>query len=172
MLLPERCHAFSTTVRAQTLVSIAVDKNHRQDAIIEQVFADLKVSARAHLHSGYFESNSARLVLVANTFNLTRAAGATAGGRQAGATTASTGINDPRARLSSSGEFEGYVMGNDLAALTRDFLPVPSSQPNVLLHVVDHAIGSPAPLGVVIADLAARHSPRAEARVARLLGRQ
>ena len=83
-----------------------------------------------------------------------------------------SGISDPRARLSSSGEFEGYVMGNDLAALTQDFLLVPSSQPNVLLHVVDHAIGSPAPLGLVIADLADRNSPREDAQVARLLGRE
>jgi hypothetical protein len=41
----------------------------------------------------------------------------------------------------------------------------------VLLHVVDHAIGSPAPLGLVIADLADRNSPREDAQVARLLGR-
>ena len=83
-----------------------------------------------------------------------------------------SGISDPRARLSSNGEFEGYVKGNDLAALTQDFLLVPSSQPNVLLHVVDHAIGSPAPLGLVIADLADRNSPREDAQVARLLGRK
>ncbi len=83
-----------------------------------------------------------------------------------------SGISDPRARLSSSGEFEGYVKGNDLAALTRDFLLVPSSQTNVLLHVVDHAIGSPAPLGLVIADLADRNSPREDAQVARLLWRE
>ena len=83
-----------------------------------------------------------------------------------------SGISDPRAQLSSSGEFEGYVKGDDLADLTRDFLLAPSSQPNVLLHVVDRSIASPVPLGLVIADLADRNSPREDAQVARLLGRQ
>jgi hypothetical protein len=47
---------------------------HRGHAIIEQVHADLKASALAHLPSGRFTANSAWLVLAVITFNLTRAA--------------------------------------------------------------------------------------------------
>jgi hypothetical protein len=44
-----RFHAFFTT---STLDTVAADKNHRGHAIIEQVHADLKNSALAHLPSG------------------------------------------------------------------------------------------------------------------------
>ena len=80
-----RFHAFFTT---SDLSTIEADKTHRGHAIIEQVFADLKGSALAHLPSGRFAANSAWLVLAALAFNLTRAAAALAGGPHAKATTA------------------------------------------------------------------------------------
>jgi hypothetical protein len=80
-----RFHAFFTT---STLDTVTADKVHRGHAIIEQVFADLKGSALAHLPSGRFAANSAWLVLASIAFNLTRAAGAIAGGPHARATTA------------------------------------------------------------------------------------
>ncbi len=82
-----RHHAFFTTVPADQLDTVAADKVHRQHAIIEQVFADLKASALAHLPSGRFAANSAWLVLATIAFNLTRALGAIAGGPHAKATT-------------------------------------------------------------------------------------
>jgi hypothetical protein len=63
------------------------DKTHRQHAIIEQVHADLKNSALAHLPSGVFTANAAWLVLAALAFNLTRAAATVADHRLAKATT-------------------------------------------------------------------------------------
>ncbi|WAX58443.1 IS1380 family transposase [Jatrophihabitans cynanchi] len=51
------------------------EADHRAHAIIEQVNADLKSGALAHLPSGSFAANSAWLVLAAIAFNLTRAAG-------------------------------------------------------------------------------------------------
>ena len=63
------------------LDTVAADKTHRGHAIIEQVHADLKNSALAHLPSGKFMANSAWLVLAVMAFNLTRAAGTLAGGR-------------------------------------------------------------------------------------------
>ena len=54
------------------------ETNHREHAVIEQVIADLKDSALAHLPSGRFTANAAWLVLAAIAFNLTRAAGALA----------------------------------------------------------------------------------------------
>ena len=80
-----RCHAFFTT---SDLSTVEADKVHRGHAIIEQVFADLKGSALAHLPSGSFAANSSWLVLASIAFNLTRAAGTLAGGRTARATTA------------------------------------------------------------------------------------
>jgi hypothetical protein len=52
---------------------------HRDHAIIEQVFADLTDGPLAHLPSGHFPANAAWLTLAAITANLTRAAGALAG---------------------------------------------------------------------------------------------
>ena len=69
-----RFHAFFTTVPAQELGTVAADQAHRGHAIIEQVHADLKASALAHLPSGKFTANSAWLVLAVIAFNLTRAA--------------------------------------------------------------------------------------------------
>ena len=56
------------------LDTVAADKTHRGHAIIEQVHADLKNSALAHLPSGRFTANAAWLVLAVIAFNLTRAA--------------------------------------------------------------------------------------------------
>ncbi|MGH3694302.1 MAG: IS1380 family transposase [Pseudonocardiaceae bacterium] len=67
-----RYHAFITD---STLQLVAAEKQHRQHAIIEQVNADLKDSAMAHMPSGSFAANAAWLALAAIAHNLTRAAG-------------------------------------------------------------------------------------------------
>ncbi len=51
------------------------EATHRDHAVIEQVIADLKDSALAHLPSGMFTANAAWLVCAAIAHNLTRAAG-------------------------------------------------------------------------------------------------
>lgn len=81
------------------------ETSHRQHAVIEQVNADLKSGALAHLPSGKFTANAAWLVLAAVAFNLTRATGALAStfhARATGATIRSQLITVP-ARLASSG---------------------------------------------------------------------
>ena len=91
-----RFHAFFTTTDPDVLDTVAADQAHRHHAIIEQVHADLKGSALAHLPSGKFTANAAWLVLAVIAFNLTRAAATltegdtanpTKGGRLAKATT-------------------------------------------------------------------------------------
>ena len=57
---------------------LAAEATHRDHAIIEQVIADLKDSALAHLPSGVFTANAAWLACAAIAHNLTRAAGALA----------------------------------------------------------------------------------------------
>jgi Transposase DDE domain group 1 len=80
-----RFHAFFTTTPTPSpahpdgLDTVAADKTHRAHAIIEQVHADLKNSALAHLPSASFAANSAWLVLAVVAFNLTRAAAVIAG---------------------------------------------------------------------------------------------
>ena len=79
-----RFHAFFTT---STLNTVTADQTHRAHAIVEQVHADLKHSALAHLPSGKFTANAAWLVCAVMAFNLTRAAATLTGPKLAKATT-------------------------------------------------------------------------------------
>jgi hypothetical protein len=83
-----RFHAFFTTTDPTVLGAVAADKTHRGHAVIEQVHADLKSAALAHLPSGRFAANAAWLVLAVIAFNLTRAAATITGPALARATTA------------------------------------------------------------------------------------
>jgi hypothetical protein len=83
-----RFHAFFTTSDPDLVDTVTADKTHRGHAIIEQVHADLKHSALAHLPSGHFWANAAWLVLAVMSFNLTRAAATLTGTPLAKATTA------------------------------------------------------------------------------------
>ena len=74
-----RFHAFFTTTHPSLLDTVSADKTHRHHAIIEQVHADLKNSALAHLPSGKFTANAAWLVLAVIAFNLARAAATVTG---------------------------------------------------------------------------------------------
>ena len=58
---------------------IQAEAQHRDHAIVEQVFADLVSGPLAHLPSGHFPANAAWLALAAICHNLTRAAGCLAG---------------------------------------------------------------------------------------------
>jgi hypothetical protein len=66
---------------------IDAEKDHRRHAIAEQVIADAKSGPLAHLPSGDFQANAARLALAAITHNLTRAMGTLASAFHAKATT-------------------------------------------------------------------------------------
>jgi len=74
-----RFHAFFTTTDPDVFDTVTADKTHRGHAVIEQVHADLKNSALAHLPSGVFTANAAWLVCAVIAFNLTRAAATIAG---------------------------------------------------------------------------------------------
>ena len=83
-----RFHAFFTTTDPAVADTVDSDKTHRGHAIIEQVHADLKHAALAHLPSAKFTANAAWLVLAVIAFNLTRAAATLTGPGLAKATTA------------------------------------------------------------------------------------
>jgi hypothetical protein len=75
---------------------IQAEAQHRDHAVVEQVFADLTSGPLAHLPSGHFPANAAWLALATICHNLTRAAGTLAGGfcaRARGATIRSHLIN-------------------------------------------------------------------------------
>jgi Transposase DDE domain group 1 len=71
-----RYHAVFTDSPFQT---IQAEAQHRDHAVVEQVFADLTSGPLAHLPSGHFPANAAWLTCAAISHNLTRAAGALAG---------------------------------------------------------------------------------------------
>ncbi|MED7829044.1 transposase, partial [Streptomyces chiangmaiensis] len=80
-----RYHPFFTDNPAPTLQA---EREHRHHAVVEQVIADSKASALAHLPSGHFHANSAWLTLWAMAYNLLRATGALTSAFHARATTA------------------------------------------------------------------------------------
>jgi Transposase DDE domain group 1 len=71
-----RYHAVFTDSPFET---IQAEAQHRDHAVVEQVFADLTSGPLAHLPSGHFPANAAWLTCAAIAHNLTRAAGALAG---------------------------------------------------------------------------------------------
>jgi hypothetical protein len=72
-----RYHAVFTDSPFET---IQAEAQHRDHAVVEQVFADLTSGPLAHLPSGHFPANAAWLTCAAMSHNLTRAAGALASG--------------------------------------------------------------------------------------------
>ncbi len=71
-----RHHAFITN---STLGLVEADQRHRDHAIVEQVIAELKDNALAHLPSGRYTANAAWVSLAVMAFNLARAAAVAAG---------------------------------------------------------------------------------------------
>jgi hypothetical protein len=80
-----RYHPFFTDNPAPLLTA---EREHRHHAVVEQVIADSKAGALAHLPSGTFHANAAWLTLWAMTYNLLRATGALTSAFHAKATTA------------------------------------------------------------------------------------
>jgi Transposase DDE domain group 1 len=71
-----RYHALLTDSPVQT---VQAEGQHRDHAIVEQVFADWSDGPLAHVPSGSFNANAAWLVIAAMAQNLVRAAGTLAG---------------------------------------------------------------------------------------------
>lgn len=84
---------------------LQAEEQHRDHAVIEQVFADLTSGPLAHAPSGRFAANAAWLALAAIAHNLTRAAGALASARHARArgTTIRRDLIDVAARIARHG---------------------------------------------------------------------
>lgn len=76
-----RYHAFFTTVDRTRFDTVAADHTHRKHAIIEQINAELKNGALAHMPSGVFNANAAWVTIAAITHNLLRAVAGLIGGR-------------------------------------------------------------------------------------------
>jgi hypothetical protein len=84
-------HRYHAVFTDSPLSMLDDEAAHGGHAVIEQVIADLKAAALAHLPSGRFNANGAWLACAAIAFNLTRAAGALASTFHAKATTSTIG---------------------------------------------------------------------------------
>ncbi len=74
------CWRYHAVFTDSPFVLIQAEAQHRDHALVEQVFADLTSGPLAHLPSGSFPANAAWLTLAGMSHNLLRAAGALAGG--------------------------------------------------------------------------------------------
>jgi hypothetical protein len=75
-----RHHAFITN---STLSVVEADQRHRDHALVEQVIAELKDNALAHLPSGKYAANAAWVSCAVIAFNIARAAAVAAAMRTA-----------------------------------------------------------------------------------------
>lgn len=80
-----------------------------------------------------------------------------------------SGMSDARSEMSAGREVEGYVRSSDVGQLMADHLMAAVRPANVWVHVADRPLPRPAPLGLVIADLADHDGAREDARVSELL---
>lgn len=95
-----RHHAFITNSDFST---IEADEHHRDHAIVEQVIAELKDNALAHLPSGKYAANAAWVALAVTAFNLARATAVAAGHHRARWASLRKKIIDVPARIASTG---------------------------------------------------------------------
>ena len=94
-----RHHAFITNSEFST---IEADQRHRDHAIVEQVIAELKDNALAHLPSGKYTANAAWVALAVTAFNLARATAVAAGHHRARWASLRKKIIDVPARIAST----------------------------------------------------------------------
>ncbi|WP_460836082.1 IS1380 family transposase, partial [Nocardioides hungaricus] len=94
-----RHHAFITN---STLSTVEADERHRDHAVVEQVIAELKDNALAHLPSGSYAANAAWVAMTVIAFNLARATAVTAGIATARWATVRRKIINTPARLAST----------------------------------------------------------------------
>jgi Transposase DDE domain group 1 len=95
-----RHHAFITN---SSLSLVEADERHRDHALIEQVIAELKDGALAHLPSGKYTANAAWVAHAVIAFNLARASAVAAGQHKARWATLRTRIINIAGRIASTG---------------------------------------------------------------------
>ena len=98
-----RHHAFITNTAPDTLDTVAADQVHRGHAIVEQVIAELKDNALAHLPSGRYAANAAWVSCAVMAFNLARAAAVAATMPTARWATVRTRLITVPARIAATG---------------------------------------------------------------------
>uniref|UniRef100_UPI0026071F8A transposase n=1 Tax=uncultured Pseudokineococcus sp. TaxID=1642928 RepID=UPI0026071F8A len=81
--------------------TVAADARHRAHAVIEQVIAELKAGALAHLPSGHYAANAAWVSAAVMAFNLARATATAAGLTRARWATVRTRIINVPARVAT-----------------------------------------------------------------------
>lgn len=105
-----RHHAFITN---STLSTVEADQRHRDHALVEQVIAELKGNALAHLPSGRYAANAAWVALTVTAFNLARATAVAATMRRARWATVRKKIIDVPARIATTSRRHDVHMPTD-----------------------------------------------------------
>jgi len=95
-----RHHGFITN---STLSTIEADERHRDHAVVEQVIAELKDNALAHLPSGSYAANAAWVAIAVIAFNLARASAVLAGMAKARWATVRRKLINTPGRLAATG---------------------------------------------------------------------
>jgi hypothetical protein len=98
-----RHHAFITNTTPDSLDTVEANEVHRGHAIIDQVIAELKDGALAHLPSGRYAANAAWVSCAVMAFNLARAAAVAAAMPTARWATVRTHIIAVPARTAATG---------------------------------------------------------------------
>ena len=127
-------YRYHPSLTNSTLAMLEADEHHRGHAIIEQVMAELKGNALAHLPSGRFTANAAWLQLAILAFNISRAAAHAAGMSTARMSTLRIRVTMIAARLARHSR--------------RRFLHYPTHWPwqQEFMDLWDHATGSDPPI--------------------------
>ncbi len=94
-----RHHAFITN---SALSMVEADERHRDHALVEQVIAELKDNALAHLPSGKYTANAAWVALAVTAFNIARATAVAAAMNRSRWTSVRKKIIDVPARIAST----------------------------------------------------------------------
>lgn len=110
-----RHHAFITN---SDLSTVEADERHRDHAIVEQVIAELKDNALAHLPSGKYAANAAWVACAIIAFNLARASAVAAGHHHARWSTLRRKIINVPARIASTGRRLDLHMPTDWPSAT------------------------------------------------------
>jgi hypothetical protein len=130
------CWRYHAVLTDSPFETIQAEAQHRDHAIVEQVFADWNDGPLAHLPSGHFPANAAWLTCTAICHNLTRTAGALAGPLHAKA----RGATIRRQLISVAARIARHGRGHITMHLPQDW-----HREHEWMNLFEAACGPPAP---------------------------
>jgi hypothetical protein len=80
-----------------------------------------------------------------------------------------SGVSDDRAGISDSTYLEGFLVQKDFKQVVREYLLLPSRNPNVQIRIAALKVDDPIPLGLMLLDLAEHIGSRESAQVKKII---